>query len=179
MQAVVIETHGGIDALKIVQRPDPEPGPGEVRVRIRAMALNHLDLWVRKGVPGVRFPLPLIPGCDGAGLVDALGPGATGVEPGTPCVLAPGLSCGVCEPCSRGDDHLCPEYGILGETRDGTCADFVIVPRKNVLPKPEALSFEEAAAIPLPFLTAWHMIMVRARLKPGETILIHAAGSAV
>jgi len=179
MRAVVIEQHGGLEALKVLDRPDPEPGPGEVRVRIRAVALNHLDLWVRKGVPGVRYPLPIIPGCDGAGLVDAVGAGVRGVEPGTPCVLAPGLSCGTCEPCARGDDPLCRTYGILGETRDGTCADFVVVPAANVLPKPGNLSFEEAAAVALPFLTAWHMLIARARLRPGETVLIHAAGSGV
>jgi NADPH:quinone reductase-like Zn-dependent oxidoreductase len=179
MRAVVVEEHGGPEALRIVERPDPEPGPGEIRVRIRAAALNHLDLWVRKGVPGVRYPLPLIPGCDGSGVVDALGPGASGWNPGDPCVLAPGVSCGTCEACARGDDHLCRYYGILGENRDGTCADLIVVPAPNVLPKPENLSFEEASAIPLPFLTAWHMLTVRAALRPGETVLIHAAGSGV
>jgi NADPH:quinone reductase-like Zn-dependent oxidoreductase len=179
MRAVVIASHGGPEVLQILDRPDPEPGPGEVRVRIHAAALNHLDLWVRQGVPGVRYPLPLIPGCDGSGIVDALGPGVGDLDVGAPAVLAPGLSCGHCEPCSRGDDPLCREYGILGETRDGTCADFVVVPRANVLPKPENLSFEEAAALPLPFLTAWHMLVARARLRPGETVLVHAAGSSV
>lgn len=179
MRAVVIAAHGGPEVLKIEERPDPEPGPGEVRVRILAMALNHLDIWVRKGVPGVKYPLPIIPGCDGAGTIDKLGAGVTRLEPGAPVVLAPGLSCGVCDVCSRGEDHLCRYFGILGEHRDGTCADFVIVPRANVLPKPENLSFEEAAAIPLPFLTAWHMITARAKLRPGETVLVHAAGSSV
>jgi NADPH:quinone reductase-like Zn-dependent oxidoreductase len=103
----------------------------------------------------------------------------TGIELGAPCALAPGLSCGRCEPCSRGEDNLCRTYGILGETRDGTCADRVVVPAANILPKPENLSFEETAAIPLPFLTAWHMLIERARLRPGETVLIHAAGSSV
>ena len=179
MQAIVIQEHGGPDALKLLERPDPEPGPEEVRVRVRAAAINFLDLWVRRGVPGVSYPLPLVPGSDGAGLVDAVGSGVTGIETGTACLVAPGLSCGVCEMCARGDDHLCRYYGILGEHRDGTCADFVVVPARNILPKPENLSFEEAAAIPLPFLTAWHMLMARAKLQPGETILIHAAGSGV
>ncbi len=179
MRAVVIEAHGGLEALTIRERPDPVPGPGEVRVRVRAAALNHLDLWVRRGVPGVRYPLPIVPGCDGAGVVDALGPGVTGIEPGSACVVAPGVSCGRCEPCSRGEDQLCRDYGILGEHRDGTCADFVVVPARNVLPKPENLSFEEAAAMPLVFLTAWHMLTARAGLRPGETVLIHAAGSGV
>jgi NADPH:quinone reductase-like Zn-dependent oxidoreductase len=179
MRAIVIEEHGGPEALKSVERPDPEPGPGEIRARIRAVALNHLDLWVRRGVPGVRYPLPIVPGCDGSGIVDALGPGVDGPAVGSACVLAPGVSCGVCEACARGDDNLCRTYGILGETRDGTCADFIVVPAANVLPKPESISFEEAAAVPLPFLTAWHMLRNRARLQPGETILIHAAGSGV
>ena len=179
MRAVRIENHGGPEVLREVELPDPEPGPGEVRVRIRAMALNHLDLWVRGGVPGVRYPLPLIPGCDGAGLVDKVGPGVTGVEEGAACILAPGVSCGTCSACAHGQDHLCRDYGLLGEHRDGTCADFVVVPARNVLPKPESLSFEEAAAVPLVFLTAWHMLMDRARLQPGETVLIHAAGSGV
>jgi NADPH:quinone reductase-like Zn-dependent oxidoreductase len=179
MQAIVIQEHGGPDALELLERPDPEPGPGEVRVRVRAAAINFLDVWVRKGVPGVRYPLPLIPGSDGAGLVDKVGAGVTGLEPGAPCLVAPGLACNVCEACSRGDDHLCRYYGILGEHRDGTCADFIVVPVRSILPKPENLSFEEAAAIPLPFLTAWHMLMARAKLQPGETILIHAAGSGV
>jgi len=179
MRAVVIREHGDPDALAVEDRPDPEPGPGEVRVRIRAAALNHLDLWVRKGVPGVRYPLPLVPGCDGSGIVDRVGDGVAGIEPGSPCVLAPGVSCGRCEACSRGTDHLCRWYGILGEHRDGTCADFIVVPARNVLPKPENLSFEEAAAFGLSFLTAWHMVFERARLRPGETVLVHAAGSGV
>lgn len=179
MRAVVIEAHGGPQALLLQERPDPEPGPGEVRVRLRAAALNHLDVWVRRGVPGVRYPLPLVPGCDGSGLVDAVGEGVEGVEVGSACVLAPGVSCGNCEACSRGDDFLCRRYGILGEHRDGTNADFVVVPAANVLPKPQNLSFEEAASIPLVFLTAWHMLAVRARVRPGETVLIHAAGSGV
>jgi NADPH:quinone reductase-like Zn-dependent oxidoreductase len=176
---VIIHEHGGLDALVVEERPDREPAPGEVRVRIRAAALNHLDLWVRKGVPGVRYPLPIIPGCDGSGIVDRVGEGVTGIEPGSACVIAPGVSCGRCEACSRGEDHLCRWYGILGEHRDGTCADLITLPARNILPKPENLSFEEAAAFGLSFLTAWHMVFERARLRPGETVLIHAAGSGV
>jgi len=179
MRAVLVERHGGPEAVRIAERDVPEPGPGEVRVRVKAAAINHLDLWVRAGVPGVVYPLPIVPGTDGAGVVDAVGPGVTGVEPGFETMLAPGVSCGACEACARGDDHLCRRYGILGEHRDGTCADHIVVPAANVLPKPAALSFTEAAAIPLVFLTAWHMLVHRARLRPGETVLIHAAGSGV
>lgn len=179
MRAVRVHEHGGPEVLTVAECPDPEPGPGDVRVHIRAAALNHLDVWVRRGVPGVRYPLPLTPGCDGAGIVDRVGAGVVGIETGMACVLAPGVACGICEACARGDDHLCRRYGILGEHRDGTCADFVVVPARNVLPKPENLSFEEAAATPLVFLTAWHMLVARAQLRPGETVLIHAAGSGV
>ncbi len=179
MRAVEIGTHGDRDQLRIVERPDPVPKAGEVRVRVRAAALNHLDVWVRKGVPGVRYPLPLIPGCDGAGLIEAVGEDVSGLEVGAPVVLAPGLSCGACAVCAAGDDHLCRHYGILGEHRDGTMADLVVVPAANVLAKPESLSFEEAAAVPLAYLTAWHMVRARANVQPGEVVLVHAAGSGV
>lgn len=179
MRAVVIREHGGLEQLLFEDRQLPEPGPMEVRVRIRAAALNHLDTWVRRGVPGHRFPLPLVPGCDGSGTIDALGPGVRGLETGQDVVLAPGFGCGRCEACSDGDDPLCREYGILGETRDGTCAEYVVVPAHLCLDKPAGLSFEEAAAVPLTFLTAWHMLCRRARIEPGQTVLVHAAGSGV
>jgi NADPH:quinone reductase-like Zn-dependent oxidoreductase len=158
VKAVVIREHGSFDKLLLEERPAPEPKAGEVRVRIKAAALNHLDTWVRRGVPGFRFPLPIIPGCDGAGVTDD----------GEDVVLAPGLG----HPMDR-------DYGILGETRDGTCAEFIVVPRENVLPKPARLSWEEAAAWPLTFLTAWAMLTRRAAVKPGEWVLVHAAGSGV
>ncbi len=158
MKAVVIREHGSFDKLLLEERPAPEPGPGEVRVRIRAAALNHLDTWVRRGIPGFRFPLPIIPGCDGAGVTDA----------GEEVVLAPGIG----NPLDR-------DYGILGETRDGTCAEFIVVPQANVLRKPARLSWEEAAAWPLTFLTAWTMLARRAGVQAGEWVLVHAAGSGV
>jgi NADPH:quinone reductase-like Zn-dependent oxidoreductase len=158
VKAVVIREHGSYDKLLLEERPAPEPKAGEVRVRIKAAALNHLDTWVRRGIEGFAFPLPIIPGCDGAGVTDA----------GEEVVLAPGLG-----------DPLDKDYGILGETRDGTCAEFVVVPRENVLPKPARLSWEEAAAWPLTFLTAWAMLTRRAAVRAGEWVLIHAAGSGV
>lgn len=179
MRAFQVHEHGGPEALEQRELPDPQPGPGEVRVRIRACALNHLDLWVRNGVPGHRFPLPLIPGSEIAGDIDALGPGVDDLEPGTPTLLAPGVSCGHCGRCSAGDDHLCRRYGILGEHRDGGYAEAIVVPRRNVLPLPRGLSYVEAAATPLVFLTAWHMLVVRAKLQRGEDVLIQAAGSGV
>ena len=168
MKAVVIREHGSFDSLLLESLPIPEPAADEVRVRIRACALNHLDTWVRRGIPGVKFPLPLTPGCDGAGVVDRAGEAASDLEEGQEVVLSPGVG----HPNDR-------DYGILGETRDGTCAEYIVVPRQNVLPKPSNLSFEEAAAVPLVFLTAWAMLVRRAQIQPGEWVLVHAAGSGV
>jgi len=168
MKAVVIREHGSFDVLRLEERPVPSPEADQVRVRIRAAALNHLDSWVRRGVAGVKYPLPIVPGCDGAGVVDAVGSAARGIPVGSEVLLAPGLG----HPLDR-------DYGILGETRDGTCAEYVIVPRENVLPKPPALTFEEAAAVPLVFLTAWAMITRKAQVRPGEWVLVHAAGSGI
>lgn len=179
MRAVVVHEHGGFEALRFEEREVREPGPGEVRIRVKAVGLNHLDIWVRKGVPGHRFPLPLIPGSDVAGLVDALGAGVEGVRPGDKVVVSPGISCGTCRECRAGEEPLCGQFGILGETRDGGCAEFLEVPRRNALPMPTNLDFSEAAAIPLVFLTAWHMLVAKAGLRPGQSVLIHAAGSGV
>ncbi|NNF07776.1 MAG: zinc-binding dehydrogenase [Candidatus Eisenbacteria bacterium] len=179
MKAIVVREHGGLEALKVESRPIPEPGPGEVRVQLEAAALNHLDVWVRKGVPGVKYPLPMVLGCDGAGVIAALGEGVSGLTVGDKVVLAPGLACGACGACSMGKDHLCRHYGILGEHRDGTFAETIVVPAKNALPKPSNLTFAEAATVPLVFLTAWHMLVDRAELQLGEDVLIHAAGSGV
>jgi NADPH:quinone reductase-like Zn-dependent oxidoreductase len=130
-------------------------------------------------VPGHRFPLPLVLGSDVSGVVSAVGAGVDDVRPGDPVVLAPGVSCGHCVACLSGRDHRCARFGLLGEHRDGGAADFIVVPRANVLTKPDNLSHEEAAAIPITFLTAWHMLVGRAELRPGETVLVHAGGSGV
>ncbi len=175
MKAAIIRQHGGLDAVSIEELPTPRPGPDEVLVRVRACALNHMDLWARKGVPGFKFPLPLIPGCDIAGEV-VEGPE---VEAGTPVVIQPGFSCGRCERCLQGEDFLCGSYGIFGENRDGGCGEYIVVPRQNLLPKPERLSWAEAAAYPLTFLTAWHMLVTRAMIRPGELVLVHAGGSGI
>lgn len=165
--------------LRLEEVSLPEPGPGQVRVRVLAAAMNHLDLWVRRGIPGVRFPLPLTLGSDGAGVVDAVGPSVRFARPGDEVMLSPGVSCGVCAHCVAGRDNLCPEYGLLGEHRDGTDAEFVVVPEANLLPKPPGLSFEDAAAFPLVFLTAWNMLVTHARVRPGEDVLVWGAGSGV
>lgn len=179
MRAVVIREHGGPEVLSFEERPQPLPGPREVRIRVCAVGLNHLDLWVRQGVPGHSFPLPIVPGCDVAGVVDALGPGATGVREGDDVVVAPGVSCGRCLSCRAGEDALCRTYGILGESQDGGCQEYVVVPDGGLFPKPPGLDWTEAAAVPLTFLTAWHMLKTRARVQPGERVLVHAAGSGV
>lgn len=179
MRAVVLREHGGPEVLRFEDRAVPEPGPREVRVRVRAVGLNHLDVWVRRGVPGHTFPLPIVPGCDVSGTVDALGTGATGCEPGDDVVVGPGVSCGRCDACRSGNDPVCRGYGILGESRDGGCAEFVVVPDVNVFARPAGLDWAQAAAVPLTFLTAWHMLLARAAVKPGEQILVHAAGSGV
>jgi NADPH:quinone reductase-like Zn-dependent oxidoreductase len=179
VKAVRIDAHGGLDRLRFVDLPEPVPGPGEVRVRLHAAGMNHLDTWVRRGIPGVQYPLPLVPGCDGAGVVEALGPGVAGPAAGTRVALQPGVSCGTCAACLGGEDFLCRSYGILGEHRDGTDAECIVVPAANVMLIPESLSFEAAAAFPLVFLTAWHMAVARGRIQAGETVLVHAGASGV
>ena len=179
MRAILIPKHGGPEVLQYAEFPDPEPRADEVLVRVRACALNHLDLWVRQGLNGVTFPLPLVPGSDIAGEVAAVGELATRVHPGDKVVLAPGVSCGQCAACAAGKDNECRGYTVLGYSRNGGCAEYVVATEVNVLPMPQGLSFEEAAAVPLVFLTAWHMLVARARLQPGEEVLILGAGSGV
>lgn len=179
MRAIVVPRHGGPEVLAIEERPRPEPGPGQVLVRVEAVALNHLDVWVRRGIPGVTYPLPLVPGTDLAGEVAAVGAGVTGIAVGAKIVAAPGVSCGRCGACVAGDDHLCRHYGIIGETCDGGAQEYVLLPAANVLPRPAGISATDGAALPLAFLTAWHMLVARAGVRPGRDVLIHAAGSGV
>ncbi|HSS45600.1 MAG TPA: alcohol dehydrogenase catalytic domain-containing protein, partial [Thermoanaerobaculia bacterium] len=177
MKAVFFRRHGGNEVLEYGDWPTPEPGRGQVRVSIRAAALNQLDIFVRNGIPDV--PLPQIPGADGAGVVDAIGQGVEAPAPGDRVLLQPGLSCGVCEFCRKGEQSLCVKFRILGEHVAGTFAEQVVVPARNAYPIPEGLSFEEAAAFPLAYQTAWRMIVTRAAVRPGQTVLIHGAGGGV
>ncbi len=172
MRAWRVHEHGGPEKLVLDSSvPKPEPGPGQVRVLVRAVGLNHLDVWVRKGVPGHKFPLPLTPGCDIAGEIDGTG---------EPVLLNPGLSCGHCEACLGGFDPLCRSFGIFGETQDGGLAEYVIAPLANVIPRPPGLDAVTAAALPINFVTAWTMLGPRkANIQPGEWVLIQAGGSAV
>jgi NADPH:quinone reductase-like Zn-dependent oxidoreductase len=179
MKAIVFEQHGSPDVLKYIDVPQPAIKPNEVLVRVKACALNHLDLWVRQGLPGVSFPLPHIPGSDVAGEIAQVGSEVTSVRVGQKVVLAPGVTCGKCPACVSGLDNRCRHFTNLGYMIDGGCAEFVRVPEVNCLPYPENLSFEEAAAVPLVFQTAWHMLVGRAQLQPGEDVLILGASSGV
>jgi NADPH:quinone reductase-like Zn-dependent oxidoreductase len=179
MKAIVIPKHGGPEVLQFGDIAEPQPAPNEVVLHVRACALNHLDLWVRRGLNGVTFALPLVPGSDIAGEVAEVGVLVQRVQVGDKVVLAPGVSCGQCTACAAGKDNECRKYTLFGYGRHGGCAEYVLAPEVNVLPLPPGLSFEEAAAVPLVFLTAWHMLVTRARLLPGEEVLILGAGSGV
>lgn len=179
MRAVRFHQHGPPDVLRVDEVPDPVPGPGEILLEVKASSLNHLDLFVRRGMPGVSIPLPRIPGSDAAGIVRALGPGATALRPGQRVCLNPGVSCGHCEFCAGGEGSLCTRYTLLGEHRDGTQAELVCVPERNAVVLPDAMTFETAAAAPLVYLTAWRMLVTKARLGPGMTVLILGAGAGV
>ena len=181
MRALTIDAHGTLDQLKFRDDlPTPEvTAPDDVRVRICAAALNHLDLWVVRGVPGVRITEGWILGSDCTGIVDAVGPNVKGVRAGDRVVLNPGVSDRTCEYCRSGDNPLCLRYGILGEHRPGTIADFVVVPEANVLTIPESIDFATGAAFPLATLTAWRMVVTRARVRAGDQVLIRGIGGGV
>lgn len=179
MKAVVFHEHGEEDVLQLVDLPEPKVAARGVLVRVKATALNHLDIWVRRGWAGLSLDFPHILGSDIAGVVEKVGPEVDDLKPGTQVLVNPGLSCGACERCLFGEDNLCRSYHIIGEHVNGGYAEYVSVPRQNILPMPSNLSFEEAACLPLTFLTSWTMLTRRAALRPGETILVHAAGSGV
>ncbi|MCX8088449.1 MAG: zinc-binding dehydrogenase [Meiothermus ruber] len=179
MRAVWMESRGGPEVLRYGEMPPPTLEAGQVRVAVKAVALNHLDVWVRKGVASPKLPLPHILGCDIAGEVESVGAGVEGIKPGDAVVVNPGVSCGRCQRCLAGQDNLCPEYQILGEHRWGGYAELVTVPLANILPKPAGLSWLEAASLPLTFLTAWQMVVDKLQVRPGEDVLVMAAGSGV
>lgn len=178
-EGMLMRRTGGPEVLERGAFELPEPVARQVRVRVHAVALNHLDVWTRKGLPHVTYEWPHRLGADVAGVVDAVGPGATTAKVGDEVVLNPGVSCGACEACLAGQDALCRTYRILGESTQGGYARHLVVPDANLLPKPKRLSFVEAAAIPLCFLTAWQMVVRKADVRPGQTVLVHAAGSGV
>lgn len=178
-RALVTTRHGGPEVLAILERELPNPGPGEVRVQLRAAALNHLDLWVRRGIPAGHWPVPIVPCADGAGVIDALGAGVVGLAVGDPVVLYPVRSCGNCTACRAGDPPYCKHFAMLGEHVDGCAQEHLVVPASSVLPKPAQLGWAEAAALPTTFLTAWRMLATTAKLQPGETVVVHGASSGV
>ncbi|MCG3114157.1 MAG: zinc-binding dehydrogenase [Candidatus Manganitrophus sp. SA1] len=179
MKAVRFHRFGEIDTLIYEEVPTPKAGPGEAVVQVKACALNYLDLWIRQGVPAYKIQLPHIPGSDVAGIVAEVGPGAEGSSVGQRVVIAPGLSCFRCAYCLSGRDNLCDQYRIFGAGTDGGYAEFAKAPAANLIPIPDGISFEEAAAFPITFVTAWHMLITRAALKPGQDLLVLAGGSGV
>jgi NADPH:quinone reductase-like Zn-dependent oxidoreductase len=179
MKAVLVRKHGGPDVLEIADLPKPGAGPGQVVIEVKVAGMNHLDTWVRRGLPGVRLPLPMILGSDASGIVAEVGAGVAGLERGDRVFVAPGFSCSRCGACLSGRDPLCEGYGLFGEHCDGTQAEYVALPATNVLLLPQTLSFEQGAAFPLVFLTAWHMLVGRAAITLGEEVLVHAGGSGV
>lgn len=179
MKAAVYTAHGGPEVIRVQEMPAPVPGPNDVLVRVRAVALNHIDLWIRGGLPRLKLTFPHIPGADVAGIVERVGSEVRTVHEGQDVILSPGISCGVCAFCLAGEDNLCAQFSILGEHRHGGMAEHIAVPEANILSKPPKLSFEEAAAVPLVFLTAWNMLVTHGRVMPGDTVLIWGAGSGV
>ena len=179
MKAVRFHEHGGPEVLKYEDAPDPKIQANEVLVKVKACALNHLDLWLRMGVRRWQLPLPHIVGSDIAGEVAETGTLVTRFKPGDRVLLSPGISCGQCEMCFQGLDSACRSFTLFGLMVDGGYAEFVKTPEMNVIPIPGDLSFDEAAAVPLVFVTAWHMLFTRAALKPGEDVLVIGGGSGV
>lgn len=179
MRAALFRRHGGPEVLEIAEVPTPAPGPGEVLIAVRAVALNHIDLWLRRGLPALRVPLPHVSGGDVCGIVAALGGGVRGVKEGDRVVVNPGVSCGRCVRCLSGEDNFCAEYRMVGEQTWGGEAELLVVPGQNVVAAPAKVSDTDLAAVPIVFLTAWQMLVDRARIRPGETVLILGAGSGV
>jgi NADPH:quinone reductase-like Zn-dependent oxidoreductase len=186
VRAFVLTGHGDLSRLALADVPAPEVrGPLDVRIRLRAAALNHLDLWTVRGLPGLSLRFPHILGGDGAGVVESVGSDVTRVKPGDAVLFNPGLSCYRCEYCHAGEHSLCVEYRLLGEHVAGTLAEYIVMPEPNVFPIPvppaphPPITFPEAAAFSLVTLTAWRMVMTRARVKPGDTVLVWGIGGGV
>ena len=179
MQAVQFTEHGDRDVIEYGEYEALAPGRDEVRVEIRAGALNHLDVWTRRGLPGLDLSMPHIPGSDGAGIVDAVGDGVTRFEAGDRVAVSAGVSCGECEFCRDGDRTMCVNFHLIGEHVRGVHAEYAVVPAENLVPVPEGVDWETAAAAPLVFQTAWRMLVTRGDLRPGESVLVLGASGGV
>ncbi|MEX2089324.1 MAG: zinc-binding dehydrogenase [Bacteroidota bacterium] len=179
MKCVRIHRHGGLENLLLEEIDPPRIAPDEVLINVKATSINHLDLWVRQGIPGVKFPLPIIPGVDAAGVVAEKGEAVRHVAVGDRIVVAQGISCGHCRQCLNGNDNLCRDYKLIGEHRDGADAEYLAVPSRNVIRLSGKISFETAAASALVFLTAWQMIVEKAVVKPGDDVLVVGGSSGV
>jgi NADPH:quinone reductase-like Zn-dependent oxidoreductase len=177
MKAIRIHEHGGLDKLRYEEAPEPVIKRDEVLIRVKACALNYLDIWVRRGIPGLS--LPHIPGCDVAGVIEKVGADVQNAVRGDRVVINPGVSCGLCEYCQAGEDSLCTTFHIIGEHVNGGYAEFAKAPARNLMPIPADFSFEEAAAVPLAFLTAWRALVTRAAIRPGQDVLILGASGGV
>jgi 2-desacetyl-2-hydroxyethyl bacteriochlorophyllide A dehydrogenase len=179
MKAIIFKEHGGPENLSLATVPDPVPEKDEVVVQVKACALNHVDYWVLKGGPAYPVQRPHVLGADVAGVVEGLGKGVNDLKCGQRVIIAPGISCFQCTMCKAGYDNLCETYSILGAKFWGGYAEKVKVPAANIIPIPDSLSFEEAAAFPLTFLTAWHMLVTRAGLKRWQYVIVIGASSGV
>lgn len=179
MKAVLFHRHGGLDVLEYSDFPTPEPCPGQVLVRLEAASLNGVDLWVREGWPGLKLDYPHVPGADGAGIVAGLGEGVTGWSTGDRVVINANLGCGMCEYCLSGQDNRCRDWELLGETRRGTYAEYVLVPARNLYKLSSGFEPLAAAAAGLVYHTAWHSLIVRGRLRAGEHVLVVGASGGV
>jgi NADPH:quinone reductase-like Zn-dependent oxidoreductase len=181
MRAMHIKDFGVVEKVQVGDLPKPAPGFGQALLKVKTAALNHLDIWVRKGRPGLQLKGPHILGSDAAGTIEDLGLGCEGfgLQRGQNVLLNPGVSCMLCEFCLRGMHSECPSFRIIGFQLQGVFAEYAVVPAINLFPKPESLSWEEAAALPLSHLTAWRMLFERAKLLGGETVLIHGIGGGV
>ncbi len=181
MKATVFIEHGDVDKLVYTDFADPEISSSEVLVKVKACGINHLDIWVREGFPGVTIPLPHILGCEIAGEIAGIGSKikVKGLSIGQRVLISPGISCGKCEFCLSSNDSLCHEFRVMGFQVNGGYAEYAKTSAENIIPISDKLSFEEWAAVPLVFLTAWNMLKTRGNLTTGETVLIHAAGSGI
>ncbi len=178
MRAALFSEHGGPEVIRISEVPVPSPGPGEVRIRVGATSLNHLDLWIRRGLP-TPIPMPHIGGSDIAGQVDAMGPGVEGVSEGTRVVVDPSLDWAWYEGARSGEDLPSPRFRVLGEHTQGGLAEYTVVPVVNLMQIPEGASYDEAAAAGLVFVTAWRGLITRGKLRPGERVLITGGSGGV